>query len=124
MGNWKTISQDPDLKFLDRSAVDLKDRHIVFISSNSALPFPLLHTFDRVVDRLSYLLVVASCHFNRIAVRSWSSTAGIALVFISEMSSQSRRLLALCYGIQDLSFTSSLAFCARNRVELEAGSPT
>ncbi|KAF8963299.1 hypothetical protein BDZ97DRAFT_1758781 [Flammula alnicola] len=26
VGNWKTILQDPDLKFLDRSAVDLKDR--------------------------------------------------------------------------------------------------
>ena len=28
VGNWKTILQDPDLKFHDRSAVDLKDRHV------------------------------------------------------------------------------------------------
>lgn len=26
VGNWKTILQDPDLQFHDRSAVDLKDR--------------------------------------------------------------------------------------------------
>ncbi|KAF8876891.1 hypothetical protein CPB84DRAFT_1623011, partial [Gymnopilus junonius] len=27
VGNWKTILQDPNLQFHDRSAVDLKDRY-------------------------------------------------------------------------------------------------
>ena len=77
MGNWKTILQDLDLKFLDHSAVDLKDRHVVFISSTSPLRLSLCSTLfslltfalvpDRVVDRLANLLV-ATCHFNCIAV--------------------------------------------------------